>query len=247
MIEGLKLLVRLQKLDGSIQDIEATTRRLAREGAEAERRAEEAQQKSEYATNEMTSFRAAMDRRDGDLKELEARINKLSIQLNIIKTNREYAAIQHEIMGAKADKSRIEDEILTMMDQMESQQREIQELAARKAEAAEEVKRRKQVIKEAIQDAEARILRLKEERNALCERIPTDLRQPYERLHKGTAGRALSACRNFVCERCRMSLTANTVNLLMAGNNLIYCQSCGRILYLPEGEDMQGGKDAGRR
>lgn len=247
MMEGLTLLLKLQQLDDSIQKLEETRVRLGHDRDYAEAHAETARKTLQTGTDKAQSIRMAMDKRDGDLKDVEERIKKFNTQLNTIKTNKEYTAIQHEIMGAKTDKSRIEDEILTMMDEIESQQIQIKEFEAQSKEADAELAKRRQAITNAIQDADARLSRLKGERTELADTIPASFLQPYERLIKGAGGQALSACRNFVCERCRMSLTANTVSLLMAANKLIFCQSCSRILYLPEDEDPRGGEGAGRK
>ena len=247
MMEGLALLVRLQELDGSIRKLESTRTQLARERDDAQRDVEAARRTFHLGTEAARSMRATVDKRDGDLRQIEAAIKKLSTQLNTIKTNKEYAAIQHEILGAKANQSKLEDEVLAMMDEIESRQRTIRELEAKAKNAEAELAKRKEAIAKAIADAGARISRLQKEREQLVRTIPAGLLQPYERLAKGTYGQALSACRNFICARCRMSLTANTVNLLMAANKLIFCQSCGRILYLPEDEDTRGGEGAGRK
>jgi predicted nucleic acid-binding Zn-ribbon protein len=44
-----------------------------------------------------------------------------------------------------------------------------------------------------------------------------------------------------------MSLTTNTVSLLMGGDKLVYCHSCGRILFLADDEDLTGVAGAGRK
>jgi predicted nucleic acid-binding Zn-ribbon protein len=182
-----------------------------------------------------------------DLKDIEAKIRKLDLQLNIVKTNKEYAALQHETLGLKADKSKNEDEILKMLEQTETQQKELKELARKAGEAGLEARERRKAIETALNDAEARIQRVRQERAALAATIAPTFLTPYERLLHKADGKAMAACRNYVCEGCRMSLTANTVNLLMAGERLIYCHSCGRILYIAENEDLTGVAAAGRK
>jgi len=247
MMEQLKLLIKLQEIDTTIQKLADTKAKLAREKSNAQADARRMKQSLQTDAKEIKSAKMAIDKQDGSLRAIEEKIKKLSSQLNTVRTNKEYAAIQHEIMDARADKSKIEDGILALMDEVESRQQAVKELETRTARAETELAQREQAIDNALRDAENRIARLKEERKQLTQQIPQNILQPYERLNKGTRGQALSACRNFVCERCRMSLTANTVNLLMAGHRLVYCQSCSRILYLPEDEDTRHGEGAGRK
>jgi hypothetical protein len=247
MREEIKMLIRLQDLDATVRNLKLTKEKLAKEAAEAERTAQSEKQSLTDKSSEAKSFRMALDKRELDLKEVEGRIKKLEVQLNTVKTNKEYAAFQHEILGLKADKSRIEDEILKMFEQSEQQQKEIKLLAAKTAEAAAAAIERRKAIQTALQDADARIARVQNERVELSEKIPPAFRSPYERLLTRSDGRAMAACRNYVCSGCRMSLTANTVSLLMGGDKLVYCQSCGRILYLAEDEDLTGVAGAGRK
>ena len=247
MREEIKMLIQLQELDATVRKLKLTKDKLAKEAAEADRAVQAEKQTLTDKSSEAKSFRMALDKRELDLKEVEGRIKKLEVQLNTVKSNKEYAAFQHEILGLKADKSRVEDEILKMFEQSEQQQKEIKLLAAKAEEATSAVSERRKAIQTALQDADARVERVLKERNELSQKIPPAFRNPYERLLTRSDGRAMAACRNFVCNGCRMSLTTNTVSLLMGGDKLIYCQSCGRILYLAEDEDMTGVAGAGRK
>ena len=247
MTNGIRLLAKLQALDETIRKLQATKSQLAQDDVDVQSRAQAAREALEASKRNMTDFRAQMDKRDGDLKTSEEKIKKLSTQLNTVKTNKEYSAIQHEILNAKAEKSGIEDDILTMMEDVDSHHQKIKECEDAAKKADEEIQNKRQAIQAAIADADARIQRIEEERTKLADTIPANLLASYERLTKGKPNtQAMAACRNFVCQGCRMSLTANTVNLLMGANKLVYCKSCGRILYLPEDEDIDGGRGAGR-
>ncbi len=247
MREEIKMLIQLQELDATVRKLKQTKEKLAKEVAEVDRAAQAEKQTLTDKSSEAKSFRMALDKRELDLKDVEGRIKKLEVQLNTVKSNKEYAAFQHEILGLKADKSRVEDEILKMFEQSEQQQKEIKQLAAKAEEATSAVGERRKAIHAALQDADARVERVLKERDDLSRKIPPAFRNPYERLLTRADGRAMAACRNFVCSGCRMSLTTNTVSLLMGGDKLIYCQSCGRILYLADDEDLTGVAGAGRK
>lgn len=243
----IELLVQLQGLDLTVARLKTGKKVLAAQAAEAERAADRAREKLEDRKSQTTSFQTALDSREIDLKETESRIARLEVQINTVKTNKEYAALQHEILGLKANLSKLEDDILQMMDQIETDRVALDDIT-RESEAAEAAaKERKEAIENALGDADARIERLARERAELTAKIPPKYLSPYERLLRKGDDRAMAACRGFVCEACRMSLTANTVSLLMAGDKLIFCHSCGRILYLARDEDVHGGIGAGRK
>ena len=247
MREELRLLIKLQELDQTVARLKAAKEAVVAKAAQAQQKADDEKQMLTNRVAEDRSFRMALDKRDVELKEIEGKITKLEVQLNTVRTNKEYTAIQHELLGHKADGSKIEDEILAMMEQEEKSKNEIAEFNRRVEDAAEAARRNRDACDLAIKDADARIERLAGERAQLAAEIPQDWLSPYERLRQKGDGRAMAVCSSFICESCRMSLTANTVNLLMSGDRLVFCHSCGRILYLVEGEDVHGGIGAGRK
>jgi len=246
MRDEIKLLIQLQQIDRALGELRAEKAQFAGDIQEALRNMESQAKELANHTDDIQSLRKAQDKREGDLKEIEEKLARLQGQLNMVKTNREYSALQHEILGHKADASRIEDEILTMFERADSQAAELKALAARAEEARQAAEERRRALEVAINDADARIERITGERAALAEKIPRAYLSQYERLIKRGDGKAMAACRSFVCTACSMTLTANTVNLLMAGNELTFCHSCGRILYLAEDEDLEGVSGAGR-
>ncbi len=247
MRQEMERLVQLQNIDQTIKNLKQGKQDLDAKARAAEEKAVAADRRLDEDHAESKSFRVALDQREMHLKSVEEKIARLEIQLNTIKTNREYTALQHEIMGFKADKSRVEDEILQMMEQIEADRARTEHLHREAEEARRQAEAQREAVQVALQDADARIERLTGEREALARQIPADFLTPYERLRRKGDGRAMAACRNFICVGCRMSLTANTVNLLMAGEKLVYCHSCGRILYIASDQDIHGGIGAGRK
>lgn len=54
----------------------------------------------------------------------------------------------------------------------------------------------------------------------------------YDRLRTTRAGQAVAEVRQRTCQGCRVALTAALEQRLRHGEQLVTCQSCGRILYL---------------
>src|SRR5262249_39274432 len=63
--------------------------------------------------------------------------------------------------------------------------------------------------------------------------LPDDFRVAYNRIVKSRGSDAMAAVEGESCGGCFQRLTANTFNELSMGR-AIFCQSCGRLLYLPE-------------
>lgn len=68
--------------------------------------------------------------------------------------------------------------------------------------------------------------------------IPPPVLGHYDRLMaRGKKG--IVAVRNRVCSACHMGVPVGTVATIMHGTDIQLCGSCGRYLYLPEGEGTQ--------
>ncbi|MGO8926682.1 MAG: C4-type zinc ribbon domain-containing protein [Limisphaerales bacterium] len=68
---------------------------------------------------------------------------------------------------------------------------------------------------------------------ALRSNIPQPFIGHYDRLHvRGKKG--IVAVRNQVCTGCHMHVPIGQITVLMRGEDIQLCESCGRYLYLPD-------------
>jgi predicted nucleic acid-binding Zn-ribbon protein len=64
-------------------------------------------------------------------------------------------------------------------------------------------------------------------------KIPQPIIGHYDRLRvRGKKG--LAVVRNQVCAGCHMHIPIGQINVLMRGEDVQLCESCGRYLYLPD-------------
>ncbi|KXK32938.1 MAG: hypothetical protein UZ01_00360 [Candidatus Brocadia sinica] len=119
MNERIEALRRLQLIDTKLKRLEGD--KLYR-GYDVQKKMNLIQQKKaelSKLSEEIKTFQKNVNMKELDLKSMEAEINKLRLQMNQVKTNKEYSAIKTEIGGKEADKSVLEDEILGMMTKYE--------------------------------------------------------------------------------------------------------------------------------
>lgn len=239
MRETLARLRQLQKLDSRLLELEQKRRRLAAEvaGREAAIRTREAEMTER--DDQGMGLQKHLDRKELSLKELEEKIERLSAQLNQIKRNKEYAALQHEIAGSRADLSLIEDEILALLETIEKAADEGRRLAeasvAEQSQTAEFRRKTDAEMGRMAQEAAS----LQNRREELARRTDPEKMGAYERLLARQGGMAIvravaSDGGAYNCAGCFMRLTSNTVNRLMSPHELQFCHSCGRILYLDD-------------
>lgn len=234
MIENIEALKRVQSLRNKINELEEYKERRKKDVQKKETHIEEIRTLSEKKHKEKLSVQKEIDRKELDLKTDEGEISKYNAQLNSIKTNKEYTALCSEIGSKKADMSILEDVILNTMSRLETVNKEYSELT-------ENLKREEESLKELIKsvDAEVRetdieIEKVQNDQKKYIDALDEDTLYHYNRLSNIKGGKAVVAVMGNVCGGCFMNITAQTLNLLMGGKELVFCQSCSRILYLEE-------------
>ncbi len=70
-------------------------------------------------------------------------------------------------------------------------------------------------------------------RQALTASLPPETLQVYERLRQKRHGLAVSTVHESACDACGAPLTPQRLQAARGGDQLTFCATCGRILYVP--------------
>lgn len=151
-----------------------------------------------------------------------------------MKSNDAYKALLSEIEVAKKAKTEIEDRVLILMETIDGLQKRAKqdESSAASQQAELDLQIRSLDAQEA--DLSSRRTALAGEREAFAATLPAPARQAYDGVRRGRPGfQALAPVgEGMVCGGCRTHLTANVVNQVMKGKDVISCESCSRILFI---------------
>ena len=234
MIESIEVLKRLQSLKSEINELKEYQERRKQDVQKKKTQIEDKKALAEEKHEEKLSRQKEIDRKELDLKTDEGEITKYNVQLNSIKTNKEYTALCTEIGSKKADMSILEDEILNTMSRLESVNEEYNRLQ-------EDLRREEESLKVLIEsvDADVRktdieIEKIQNDQKKYIDALDENSLKHYNRLSNIKGGKAVVAVIGNVCGGCSMNITTQTLNSLMGGSELVFCQSCSRILYLEE-------------
>ena len=173
-----------------------------------------------------------------ELKIEDDEIAKMRVALNSAKTNKEYSAILTRLNTDKADKSKLEEQILTLMNQIEADQKECRESRAAMEQDQEKL--------EGIRgECEARQAKIQADIDSLtihydqaAGEVPAKEREMFTRLASRFDGEVMveitksSRKDEQTCGGCYMSIPLEYVNALMTKDEVVVCPSCGRFLAL---------------
>ncbi len=234
MIESIEVLKRLQSLKSKINELKEYQELRKQDVQKKKTQIEDKKALAEEKHEEKLSRQKEIDRKELDLKTDEGEITKYNVQLNSIKTNKEYTALCTEIGSKKADMSILEDEILSTMSKLESVSEEYNKLQ-------EDLRREEESLKNLIESVDADVKKtdieieeIQNDQKKYIDALDENSLKHYNRLSSIKGGKAVVAVIDNMCGGCSMKITAQTLNLLMGSNELVFCQSCSRILYLEE-------------
>lgn len=183
--------------------------------------------------NEQKAVRMAGDQKQLQLKSGESKIADLRVKMNQVKNNREYQALKDQIAADEMANSVLQDEILETMEKIEESKKVVAEAEGRLAKLKEELARVQQAVRDQQGALEGDYKRLEAELQESEKKLPADLRENYNRMVRGKGADGMAAVEGEHCGGCNHTVTANTMSSLMM-DRIIFCQVCGRMMYLPE-------------
>ncbi len=232
MNDSLKVLMTLQEVDGQMILLRNAREKRPQELEGDRRRLDEKKKVLDGIGQEMKRLRMESDRRELDLKQNESEIVKLRTQLNQCKSNQEYQILKEQIARLEEKNGKIEDEVLQALNELESlgdgKHRADEELKTAQMEFDQKLKE----LNEVLQGIEGQLGGLTQRRDDARRCIATDHLQLYERVLNRHKDHALARVEHQVCQGCFMTVTPQTMNLLLQGRELSQCRNCLRILYL---------------
>ncbi len=188
----------------------------------------------EQARKVLQDAKVQLKKNEHALQAQQAKIDDTKAKLNQIKKNEEYKALQNQIAHDKAAISKTEDEILQSYELIETQAVALAKLEAEVKSFARDVAA---IQTEIESQAASHKAQLQELETAIIEAeisIPEQERERYSRTVRQFGADALAACENGACLGCFTSVTTQMLNHLINGDQLMFCKSCGRLLYLEE-------------
>jgi predicted nucleic acid-binding Zn-ribbon protein len=185
------------------------------------------------AKDRAKQMQMALDRKQLDLKSGEQKVLDLRVKLNGANSNREYQAFLEQIAAAEMAGSVLSDEILEGMEKVDQLHLAAKEAEKNLAAGKQEFEKAKQTVQSSAATIRSDVAQLEAELAQAEKALPPDLKGDYERVVRSKGADSLAAADDGVCTGCGQQITLNMQNELKL-SKLVFCRSCGRLLYLPE-------------
>jgi predicted nucleic acid-binding Zn-ribbon protein len=149
-----------------------------------------------------------------------------------VRNVRELQSIQHELEYQQQRKSEYEDGVLEAMERIEQLTADLDQARM----VLEQARRQRELERAALTAERDRLVQeltvLEQRRSALAGSLEPAVLATYERLKGRTGGTPVAEVVQGRCSGCRLVLPAMDVQRARRGQELVHCQSCGRVLYI---------------
>ena len=160
-------------------------------------------------------------------------ITRLKTQQYQTRKNDEFQAMGNEIKRYEDEIRKLEDQELELMEQGDKLKIEVAAEEKKATATRDSITRQTNDLGEKSKVLESRLQELEKERKELAEKMDEDVLGRFERLFVSKGDSAIVAIEHGVCTGCHMKLTIATVKAAEGGKEIVNCEQCGRILYIP--------------
>jgi len=231
MAPVIELVLKLQGLDNRVAEIEREIALLPRRVAELEQALVSHQKKLEADRAALAANQKERRKLEGDIQMLEQKISRLKDQMLEAKTNQQYWAFQHEIEYCEGQVRKAEDRILDLMAESEPLEENVQAAEAALKQEISQVEREKVAARKKSEEDRQLLAELRAERERLVAALDPQIYAIYERTRRKYRGPAVAEGTDGRCSACNIVLRPQFYQDLKKGEQLMVCESCGRLLY----------------
>lgn len=236
----LEQLIALQHADTAIRKLQAELDAIPQRRAEIE--SEFDQRAFEFKGVE-TRLAAAREKRaqvEREMAETRSRAEKAERDLMSSTNSKAYEAAIREIDAAKKETSKLETQVLELMETIEQAEKELAEKEPEVARMREELNARLQAFEEQTRARGQELESRRQERERTLSTLPKNMGALYNRISARIRdGVAVAEARNNSCTACFMALRPQVMADVRRGDEVIICDNCSRILYYAPAEKTQ--------
>ncbi len=239
MTTQIAQLVSLQELDQRLQRKEQQLEDLHQQVASIRSEKETQQQEAEERQQRISELESQQRETDGQLKLEEEKIKEKRVRLNRVRNEREQLALQREIDLMKEANGQIEENILSVMEQLEEERQHLADIQTRLEELDSQLAEEAVEVEKQIAGLEEETQTDRRQREEIVAHLDAGLCARYERIFGNRGALAVVEVRDGTCQGCYMRIPPHMCNQIQSNqmqgsSEIFHCPHpyCGRIVYI---------------
>lgn len=227
-----RTLSQLQKLELEVRRLQARLGRVEEQTGALNAQLQQCEDPVSAAHRQQQELQKRYRAQESELQANQERIGKSHEKLRAVKTNKEYQSGLKEIDDLKQIDSKLEDEMIACLDEIQAGQRFLKEHQVQADRRATQIRDElEQVRREAIESA-ALLVAAQAQADEISHRLPADLLALYRRIRdRKPDGIAVAEVRSAVCGGCHVNIPPQMYNEMQRRDRLKNCPNCDRIIY----------------
>jgi predicted nucleic acid-binding Zn-ribbon protein len=230
MNADLQRLTELEKIDREASRLTEEVAGLPKRVAAIEAKLAEHKAAVEKAKARIKGNETTRRQMEADIKGFQEKIAKYRSQSSSVKTNDEYRALMHEVEFAEKQISGCEDKILELMIGLESDEKALKVAEAELKTESADVEKEKADARVRTAEDEKQLAGLKDQRDTIRATVNDSALAHYDRVMRQRKS-AIAEARDQKCMACFVMVRPQTWQEIRTNEQIITCNSCGRILY----------------
>ena len=171
---------------------------------------------------------------ESDVDQVRMRLEKDSQLLNSgsISDSKQLTELQHEVDSLKRRQNLLEDEEISILQQLEDAQMNLDSIRIELARVTQELQKADEIATIRVADIEVEREKIASERIAESKSVPEELLKLYEKVRTDNRGIGASRFSTGQCEGCRIQFSNADLNKFKnaADGELLRCEECRAIL-----------------
>lgn len=230
--ENLELMIELQATEIEAAGIEAVLALLPEQAAVLESELADVTTLVESRKMQAAELKKKYRVIEAEFEKGQARLQKRKIQLNTVKTNKDYQALLKEMDDIAAACSRMEDEMLQCLDDIEEAEKLLAEADAWFKGKAAQIELKKREIDEQAGRQKEKLVQLQSTIARIAGSLDPKLKSQYYSIKQNSGGVAIVSVNGAVCRGCHLDIPPQLYNELHRENELRLCPHCYRMIYV---------------
>jgi len=226
----LNLLLEVQELDKEIVELNSQLSKYPGIWEETKKNVVAKKTAIETAKEDYDKHHKERRRAEQKLRLFSDDLRRFQAQANLLKTAKEYEAINKQIEGTKQKMSQVEEQALALIGEDETMEKSVGVAEKVSSDFEAFAKKEKERIREQFAEKKARIAELEAEKKKLMKHVTPEIGAVYDRVMKRHPGSAVVTVRAGSCSGCHFSLLPNVLVNLHRGEKAVICPNCDRLL-----------------
>ena len=231
MKDQLELLWELQKIDLGLKSIKDEKDRYPKEMKKLDERQKVENERIQKEKEKVESLEKMRRQKEGQLSLEQEKIKRSEGRMSEVKTNKEYQALLSEIEVIKEANSRMEEEILQVMGEIEDLKKDLSKREKDAGITLEKVEAERKELQEKMVRDEKVWSEQMERRKTLSQQIESKLVKLYDTLKEKRHGVGVVAVKQETCQGCFVNVPPQLFIEVQKNNALVRCPHCNRILF----------------